>query len=82
VSRRLKGIVLCKNEADSQGPCLEAVLGQEGAGASSVTVIDSGSTDGSVELARSLPVLLTRIAPNEFHHARPVVRRWLATPPN
>jgi glycosyltransferase involved in cell wall biosynthesis len=39
VSRRLKVIVLCKNEADSLGRHLEAVLGQEGAGAFSVTEI-------------------------------------------
>lgn len=63
-------IVLCKNEGDSLRPCLEAVLGQEGAGCFSVTVIDSGSTDGSVALAQSLPVRLIQIAPSEFHHAR------------
>jgi rhamnosyltransferase len=63
-------IVLCKNEGESLGPCLETVLGQEDAGSFSVSVIDSGSTDGSVELIRSLPVRLIEIAPSEFHHAR------------
>lgn len=63
-------IIPCKNEAGHLRECLEAVLAQNFAGSFSVMVIDSGSIDGSVEIARSLPVRLIEIAPSEFHHAR------------
>jgi rhamnosyltransferase len=63
-------IVLCKNEMHTLRATLEAVLEQEVDGSFAVTVIDSGSTDGSVEIVRSLPVRLVQINPDEFHHAR------------
>jgi rhamnosyltransferase len=63
-------IVLCKDEAHALRTTLEAILAQEVDGTFAVTVIDSGSTDGSDEIAESLPVRLIRIKPEEFHHAR------------
>lgn len=63
-------IILCKDEAHSLRETLEAVLAQEVEGRFSVTLIDSGSTDGSVDIARSLGVRLIQIPPEEFHHAR------------
>jgi len=44
-------LILCKNEAANMAPCLEAVFGQKGAGPFEVIVVDSGSTDGTLEIA-------------------------------
>jgi rhamnosyltransferase len=72
-------LILCKNEAANMKPCLEAVLGQSGAGPFEVIVVDSGSTDGTPEIAarviaaraqEGLPVRLERIPAGSFHHAR------------
>jgi glycosyltransferase involved in cell wall biosynthesis len=63
-------IVLCKNEAQHLRACLTGVLSQELCGRVDLTVIDSGSTDGSLEIIRSLPVHLLQIQPDDFHHAR------------
>jgi rhamnosyltransferase len=72
-------LILCKNEARNIEPCLEAVFGQKGAGPFEVIVVDSGSTDGTREIAARVlaardqeryPVRLEQIPPGTFHHAR------------
>jgi rhamnosyltransferase len=63
-------IVLCKNEAQTLGRSLTAILDQKVEGSFSVTVIDSGSTDGSTAIVASLPVRLIEIPPADYHHAR------------
>jgi len=50
--------------------CLHSVLDQETSWPFEVIVIDSGSTDGTLELVKSLPVELIRIKPEEFNHGR------------
>lgn len=48
--RRLSVFLIVKNEADRIGDCLKSVCGW----ADQVVVLDSGSTDGTAEIARSL----------------------------
>jgi glycosyltransferase involved in cell wall biosynthesis len=63
-------VIPTKNGAGDIGACLEAVYSQKDVGRVEVLVIDSGSTDNTVEIARRYPVRLERIAPETFHHAR------------
>jgi rhamnosyltransferase len=63
-------LILCKNEAANIGPCLEAVFEQKGAGPFEVIVVDSGSTDSTLEIVRSYDVRIEEIAAKAFHHAR------------
>jgi rhamnosyltransferase len=63
-------VIPTKNGAADIGACLEAVHTQKDAGRFEVLVIDSGSTDGTLEIVRRYPVRLERIPPETFHHAR------------
>jgi rhamnosyltransferase len=50
--------------------CLDAVHSQQGVGTVEVLLVDSGSTDGTLEIARRHAVRVETIRPEEFHHAR------------
>src|SRR5205807_6709801 len=63
-------LILCKNEERRIGDCLDMVFAQKGAGEFEVVVIDSGSTDRTLEIVRRHPVRLFEIPASEFHHAR------------
>jgi rhamnosyltransferase len=63
-------VIPTKNGAKDIRSCLEAVYSQKDAGQFEVLVIDSGSTDGTLEIVRRYPVRLERISPETFHHAR------------
>lgn len=63
-------LIPTKNGAQDIGACLEAIFSQKGAGPLEVLVIDSGSTDATVEITRRYPVRLEQIPPETFHHAR------------
>ncbi len=63
-------LLLTKNEAQNIGACLEAIYAQKDAPEFEVVVVDSGSTDETIEIARRYPVRLEKIRPEEFHHAR------------
>ena len=63
-------IIPTKNEEVNISRCLEAVFRQSVDFRFEVLVIDSGSRDRTVELARKHPVRLLEIAAAEFHHAR------------
>lgn len=63
-------LLLTKNEAENIGGLLDVVYAQNNASGFEVVVVDSGSTDGTIEIAKQYPVRLEKIRPEEFHHAR------------
>jgi rhamnosyltransferase len=63
-------LIPTKNGAEGIGPCLAAIYSQKGTGPFEVIVIDSGSTDNTLEIAGRYPVRIERIPPETFHHAR------------
>jgi glycosyltransferase involved in cell wall biosynthesis len=62
-------LVLTKNEARNIGFCLEAVYSQRAADAFEVVVVDSGSTDATLEIVRNFPARIVQIPAETFHHA-------------
>jgi rhamnosyltransferase len=63
-------LMLTKNGGGDFEASLSAVYSQKGTGQFEVIVVDSGSTDRTVEIARRYPVRLEQISPETFHHAR------------
>lgn len=63
-------VVPVKNGGGDLARCLDAIARQETAGEVEVVVVDSGSTDGSAELARSRGARVHEIPPEEFGHGR------------
>ena len=61
-------IILAKNEEENIGPCLEAVFSQKTGFDFEVIVVDSGSTDGTLDIVRSTPARLFEIPPGDFDH--------------
>jgi len=70
-------VIPTKNGARWIGECLEAVYSQEGVGRVEVVMVDSGSTDGTLEIARKFPIRIVEIPAEDFHHAR--TRNYAAT---
>jgi rhamnosyltransferase len=70
-------LILTKNGGPIFRSCLEAVCAQTQTGKTEVIVVDSGSTDGTREIAKSFPVRLEEIPAESFHHAR--TRNFAAT---
>ena len=62
--------ILTKNEERNIGACLEAVYSQKGVGEFEVILVDSGSADATLEIARGYPIRIEQIPPQAFHHAR------------
>jgi rhamnosyltransferase len=62
--------ILTKNEERNIGACLDAVYSQKGAGEFEVILVDSGSTDATLQIARGYPIRIQQIPAHEFHHAR------------
>ena len=63
-------LLLTKNGRPDLEGVLTALFAQRFAGNFEVVAVDSGSTDGTLELLQRFPIHLTRIPPDEFHHAR------------
>ena len=70
-------VIPTKNGEKWIGECLEAVHSQKGVGELEVLLVDSGSTDGTLEIARRYPVRIVEIPAQAFHHAR--TRNYAAT---
>ncbi len=62
--------ILTKNEERNIGACLDAIFAQKGVGEFEVVLVDSGSTDATLEIARGYPIRIEQIPAHEFHHAR------------
>lgn len=63
-------LIPTKNGGKDFETCLAAIYSQKGAAPFEVIVIDSGSTDATVEVARRYPARIEQIPPETFHHAR------------
>jgi rhamnosyltransferase len=62
--------ILTKNEEANIGACLEAVFSQKGVAQFEVILVDSGSTDATLSIARGYPIRIEEISSQAFHHAR------------
>jgi rhamnosyltransferase len=63
-------IILTKDAGENFKPLLERIFSQRFDGEYEVLVIDSGSTDDTLNTAREFPVKITQIKPEEFHHGK------------
>ncbi|MGA2368421.1 MAG: glycosyltransferase [Dehalococcoidia bacterium] len=63
-------IIVTKNGGDNFPRLLDRIYSQQYSGSYDVTVIDSGSTDGTLEAARKYPLKLVEIKSEEFHHSK------------
>ncbi len=63
-------VILTKNEETRIGGCLRSVFAQDFDGSVEVLVIDSGSTDHTLDIVAATSARLLRIPPEEFHHGR------------
>jgi glycosyltransferase involved in cell wall biosynthesis len=62
-------VIRARDEVARLGLCLEALREQDHPGPAEVVLVDSGSTDGTLETARRYPVRILEIAPEEFTYA-------------
>ena len=62
--------ILTKNEECNIGGCLSAIFSQKEVGEFEVILIDSGSTDATLQIARGYPIRIEQIPASAFHHAR------------
>ena len=59
-------VILTKNEEKNIGRCLSGVFSQETDKEYEVIVIDSGSTDNTLNIVRNFPVRVVQIKAHEF----------------
>ena len=61
-------IIPVKNGTPWLDACLQAIINQTLFDQTEIIVIDSGSTDGTLELLKKYPVTVYSIHPSEFNH--------------
>jgi rhamnosyltransferase len=66
----LSVLLLTKNGLHDLQRLLPSLCHQSDIGALELIAVDSGSTDGTIELLQSYPLRLEQIQPDAFHHAR------------
>src|SRR5215469_2378362 len=66
----LSVLLLTRNGLRDLERVLPALYSQRSTASFEVIAVDSGSTDGTVEFLRRIPVRLRQISPETFHHAR------------
>jgi GT2 family glycosyltransferase len=67
----MTGIVIrTLNESQHLGECLDVLARQHGDHELDIVVVDSGSTDSTVEIARSRGARIVELAPDEFDYSR------------
>ncbi|MCZ7625571.1 MAG: glycosyltransferase family 2 protein [Candidatus Methylomirabilis sp.] len=67
-------VIRSRNEARFLGEVLEQLFAQEYDGFFEVIVLDSGSRDGTLEIARRFPVAVYSMSPDEFSFGRALNR--------
>jgi rhamnosyltransferase len=63
-------VIRTLNEARHMAQCLDTLRGQRGDHELDVLVVDSGSSDGTVQIAREHGARVLEISPSEFHYSR------------
>ena len=63
-------VIRTKNEGKTIGRCLQMVYAQNTTYDVEVIVIDSGSTDDTLEICRNYPVIIHQIPPSDFNFGR------------
>jgi rhamnosyltransferase len=63
-------IILTKNAGDGFATLLQRLSLQKFDGSYEIVVIDSGSTDNTLQIAQRFPAKVVCIKPEEFHHGR------------
>lgn len=65
---KISVVIPVKNGAHWLDACIHGIMSQTLLSQTEIIVIDSGSTDGSLELLKKYPVRIVSIAPEEFNH--------------
>ena len=63
-------LLLTKNGAHGLNAVLPAIVGQKAVPRFELIAVDSGSTDGTLQILREFPVRIEQIPAEAFHHAR------------